>query len=269
MNENNHSLIKGPIYPALVKLALPIMGTSFLQMAYNLTDLLWIGRIGSQAVAAVGTAGFYLWFGFAFILMTKVGAEVRVAQSIGSGEREKALVYGRNAIGMTLLFAFFYSMVLFIFNRSLIAFFNINDPVVVTGGMDYLKIVAYGIPSMFLINVTTGIFNGYGDSKTPFLITAVGLVFNMILDPLMIFGIGPFPALGIKGAAYATVVSMIIVVLVYICYIGVKKRTLQIKRINRKTETRYYCRNLKIRITRSASFGSFYNIFDDHCKNHS
>ena len=260
MNENNHSLIKGPIYPALVKLALPIMGTSFLQMAYNLTDLLWIGRIGSQAVAAVGTAGFYLWFGFAFILMTKVGAEVRVAQSIGSGEREKALIYGRNAIGMTLVFAFFYSMVLFIFNKSLIGFFNIDDPIVVTGGMNYLKIVAYGIPFMFLINVTTGIFNGYGDSKTPFLITAVGLVFNMILDPLMIFGIGPFPALGIKGAAYATVASMIIVVIVYISYLGVKKRPFKLSELIGKPRPDIIVEILKLGLPvalHSAAFTTF------------
>ena len=80
--ENKNSLLEGSILKALIKLAIPIMGTSFLQMAYNMTDMIWIGRIGkdlvepigSQAVAAVGTAGFFMWFGFAFILISKIGS---------------------------------------------------------------------------------------------------------------------------------------------------------------------------------------------------
>ena len=59
------------------------MGTSFLQMAYNMTDMIWLGRVGGKAVAAAGTAGFYIWLSFAFILIAKIGGEIKVSQSIG------------------------------------------------------------------------------------------------------------------------------------------------------------------------------------------
>ena len=57
------NLLEGPIFPSLTKLALPIMATSLVQMAYNMTDMIWIGRISSDAVAAVGAAGMYMWAG--------------------------------------------------------------------------------------------------------------------------------------------------------------------------------------------------------------
>ena len=60
---NNLNLTEGKIRITLVKLALPIMGTSFIQMAYNLTDIMWLGRLSTNAVAAAGTAGFFMWFG--------------------------------------------------------------------------------------------------------------------------------------------------------------------------------------------------------------
>ena len=69
MKTNN--LTQGSILSALFKLAIPIMGTSFVQMAYNMTDMIWVGRVGSRAVAAVGTAGFFTWLAMAFILYRK------------------------------------------------------------------------------------------------------------------------------------------------------------------------------------------------------
>jgi Na+-driven multidrug efflux pump len=88
-----NNLTEGSIARALFRLALPIMGTSFVQMAYNLTDMIWVGRIGSRAVASVGTAGFYTWLGMAFVLIPKIGAEVGVAQSVGRKDMTEAKVY--------------------------------------------------------------------------------------------------------------------------------------------------------------------------------
>ena len=76
-------LVSGNIVKTLMALSLPILGTSFIQMAYNLVDMIWIGKAGSAAVAAVGTAGFFSWFGNSMVMITKTGAEVGVSQSIG------------------------------------------------------------------------------------------------------------------------------------------------------------------------------------------
>ena len=69
-------LVSGNIIGTLITLSLPILGTSFIQMAYNLVDMIWIGKAGSAAVAAIGTAGFFSWFGNSLVLITKTGAEV-------------------------------------------------------------------------------------------------------------------------------------------------------------------------------------------------
>lgn len=85
-------LVSGNIIGTLITLSLPILGTSFIQMAYNLVDMIWIGKAGSAAVAAIGTAGFFSWFGNSLVLITKTGAEVGVSQSIGKNDE-----YERNS----------------------------------------------------------------------------------------------------------------------------------------------------------------------------
>ena len=98
----SYNLTEGSISKALITLALPIMGTSFVQMAYNLTDMMWVGRLGSLSVAAVGTGGFFTWFSMALIMISKIGAEVRVSQSIGKNDDILAKRYIKSSIQINL-----------------------------------------------------------------------------------------------------------------------------------------------------------------------
>lgn len=211
-----NNLTEGNILKALFKLAIPIMGTSFVQMAYNMTDLIWVGRLGSSAVASVGTAGFYTWLAMAFILIPKIGAEVGVAQSSGRGDMKEAKVYIKHSIQMIIAIALAYGAVLIIFRNPLIGFFNLEDVDIVNDAIIYLVIIALGIVFYFINPVFTAIFNGYGESRTPFLINATGLLVNMVLDPILIFGIGPFPRLEVAGAAIATIIAQVIVTTIFI-----------------------------------------------------
>lgn len=217
------NLTEGHIERTLTKLAIPIMGTSFVQMAYNLTDMFWVGKIGSGAVAAVGTAGFFTWFAFSLILLAKVGAEVFVAQHIGRGDEEGAKDHARTAIHLTIILAISYRIFLILFRSNLISFFNLGDKNIINMAENYLVIVAAGILFMFVNPVLTAVFNGSGNSKTPFMINLIGLVANMILDPLMINGFGPFPTMGVSGAALATVIAQAIVALVFIIIMSTHK----------------------------------------------
>ena len=101
------NLLEGKILPALSALALPIMATSLIQMAYNLTDMLWIGRIGSNAVAAVGAAGMYIWLSAGITMLARMGGQVLTAQSLGAGKKEKAVQYATASLQMGLLLDFF------------------------------------------------------------------------------------------------------------------------------------------------------------------
>ena len=226
--EKRMDLTKGSIIPTLVKLALPIMGTSFIQMAYNLIDMIWIGRVGSSAVAAVGTAGFFTWLAMAFIMISKIGAEIKVSQTIGAHLYKETKGYVQSALQINILFAILYMFVLLCFKAPLIGFFKLGDQEIIQMSYTYLEVMAVGMIFYFINPVFTAIFNGSGDSKTPFIINTIGLVFNIVFDPLLILGFGPIPALGVLGAALATVAAQIVVSLCFIV-IMIKSRATYLK----------------------------------------
>lgn len=222
MNERI-DLTDGPINGKLVKLALPIMATSFIQMAYNLTDMLWMGRVGSSAVAAVGTAGFFSNLAFALAMISKVGAEVKVAQSIGRKDEKAARNYIVSALQINIVLSMILGLIIFTFRGSLLGFFHLENTNVVSMAESYLSIIALGMVITNLIPVFTAIFNGSGNSKTPFLVNTIGLAANMILDPVLILGLGPVKQMGATGAAIATITSQAIVITCFVIKIVMSK----------------------------------------------
>ena len=223
-------LTEGNILKKLIILAIPIMGTSLIQMAYSLTDMIWVGTLGSRAVTAVGTAGFFTWFAFAFITIPQIGAAVGVSQSVGKKDVKETKSYIRHSIQMNLVFAVLYGATMIIFRNQLIGFFNIKGEDIVSMASNFLAIVSSGMIFFFLPPVLTAIFNGHGDSRTPFKINAVGLIVNIILDPFLILGVGPFPRMGVPGAAVATITAQFVVTIIFIFVI--RKKTDYFEQLN-------------------------------------
>ena len=214
--DRNLNLTEGEITSTLAKLALPIMGTAFIQMAYSLTDTMWLGRASTKAVAAAGTAGNLMWFGSGLILITQIGLGVSVAQSYGRDDIDAVKKYISYGFQLDIFIAIIYSLLLFIFNSQIIGFFNLNDVEVVKMAEEYLRIIAIGLTFHFLNPIFSTTLNSTGNSVTPFKLNTLGLIVNMILDPILIFGLGPIPALGVKGAAIATIFAQFIVTIVFI-----------------------------------------------------
>ena len=215
------NLTKGPILKTLTKLALPIMASSFLGTLYNITDMAWIGLLGSKAVAGVGVGGMFTWLSQG---LASMGGQVKVAQSLGRGEKEKAHGFAQTAVQLSTFMGLAYAILCLIFVRQMVGFFKLNDPEAVSAALSYTKIACGLIVFSFLTVTLTGIYTAQGDSKTPFLANLVGLVTNMILDPVLILGPGPFPKLGVTGAAIATVTAQFIVMsIMIICVIKQKK----------------------------------------------
>ena len=209
-------LISENILSSIVRLSIPILGTSFIQMAYNMIDMIWVGRLGSNAVAAVGTAGFFTWFGTSLVFISKIGAEVFVAQEIGKDNIKERNKYIYNSLFINTIIALIYTIIILIFKRSLIDFFKLGDSEIVTMAIDYLVIISLGMVFYFLNPLFTGIFNASGNSKIPFIINAVGLVFNIVFDPILIFGLFGIKPMGVIGAAIATVLAQIIVTILFV-----------------------------------------------------
>lgn len=216
--QKNIDLLHGPVLPSLTKLALPIMATSLVQMAYNMTDMIWIGRIGSNSVAAVGAAGMYMWLSNGFATLSKMGGQVNVGHALGSGRTAAATKYAATAIQLTTILGLLLGLLSVLFAAPLIGFFKLTSPAVIADATIYLKVTCGCVIFSFLNQTFSGILTATGNSKSAFLSTATGLVVNIVLDPVLIFGVGPFPELGVLGAAIATVIAQFIVMLMFIYF---------------------------------------------------
>lgn len=226
------TLTKGPILKTLTKLAIPIMASSFLGTLYNITDMAWIGLLGSKAVAGVGVGGMFTWLSQGLAAMARMGGQVQVAQCIGRGERDRAHGFAQAAVQLATLMGMAYAVISLLFTRQMVAFFQLTDPEAQTAALAYTKIACGLIVFSFLTLTMTGLYTAQGDSKTPFLANLIGLVTNMILDPVLILGPGPFPKLGVVGAAIATVTAQAIVMTIMILGVFIQKKENVLKGIS-------------------------------------
>ena len=225
------NLTRGPILKTLTKLAIPIMASSFLGTLYNITDMAWIGLLGAKAVAGVGVGGMFTWLSQGLASMARMGGQVQVAQCIGRGERQKAHGFAQTAMQLALLMGLAYGIIVALFANPLVGFFRLEDAETLRAALDYTRIACGCIVFSFLSVTLTGIYTAQGDSKTPFVANLFGLAANMILDPVLILGPGPFPRFGAAGAAMATVLAQVIVSGIMLLGIFVQKKENVLKRL--------------------------------------
>lgn len=204
-------LLEGPIRPTLVRFAGPLILTSLLTTVYTLTDLFWIGRLGSDAVAAVGLIGYVTWLGDAIAVGMKTGMGVMVANRVGAGEKRHAVVDALSAgFQVALIAAVLYAAGFFAGLGVFVDFFELGSDIAQMARL-YGRIVLVGMVFKMLHFSYAQAFQSFGDADTPFRINLIGLAINMALDPLLIFGLGVLPALGIAGAAIATSFAQMVV----------------------------------------------------------
>ena len=198
-----YDLTQGPILKKLVTLSLPIMATSFMQMAHNMTNMFWLGKLGREYVAAAGLAGQFLWLSMAFMLMCRIGAEIGVSQNMGQGKPDEAKKYAQNGFMLAIFIGIVFTIVVITARSYLIRFFNMDDPYVVALGSSYLAVIALSLPFTFGHFVVTGVYGGYGNTKIPFYINSLALAINIVLSPILIFVLG----FGMYGAAISLIVA--------------------------------------------------------------
>ena len=158
--------------------------------------------MGGEAVAAVGSVGYPDLDAGSISLLNKVGSEVSVGQSIGAQNHEDARNFASHNITIALIISLCWGGLLFLLARPIIGIYELEAHIT-ENAIAYLRIISTGLPFIFLSAAFTGIYNAAGRSKIPFYISGTGLVLNILLDPLFIFGFG----LGTNGAAYATWIS--------------------------------------------------------------
>jgi putative MATE family efflux protein len=195
--------LEGPILTSLLALAVPIVFSNLLQAAYQIIDAFWVGRLGGAAVAAVSIS-FPVMF-----LMIAVGAGLAVAGSTliaqYVGARNEAMV--NHVAGQTLLMVILISVVLgalgYGFAPHLLRLMGVA-PEVYGGALGFMRVSFVGLVFNFTFFMFQSIMRGIGQVKIPMYIVSGTVVLNFLLDPLFIFGWGSIPALGVMGAALAT-----------------------------------------------------------------
>ncbi|HCY42199.1 MAG TPA: MATE family efflux transporter [Prolixibacteraceae bacterium] len=195
-----------PMMKRLILLALPVIGSSFMTMAYNFINMIFVGRLGSDAVAAVGSASFFMHFGWGLSSLLTVGVGIKVSHAIGSGDISLAKSYVRSGILAVIGLALAYYVILFFARNELIGLIQLNNADIEHAASGYLLLIGLCIPFSFQNLFFTSVFIGSGDSKSPFRINATALAINILLDYLLIFQ----AKMGISGAALGTIISQAI-----------------------------------------------------------
>lgn len=216
---------KGSIYKALIKLALPIIASSVLNMTYNLIDIFWVGSLGKGAISSVATAGFYINLGYSILALAFVGGGILVSHSLGSQNNDEAISCGENTIVLSILLGIIYVIFIFIFRRNLISYFSLSVPIQ-KDALSYLNIAIFSLIFSSINLSSSKIMNSYGNSKLPFYISSLGLILNIILDPIFIF----YLELGVKGVAVATIIANLLVSIIFIVYLN--KKYMFFRRLN-------------------------------------
>nr|WP_084592927.1 MATE family efflux transporter [Exiguobacterium sp. s7] len=199
-------LTTGQVQRVIVALALPLVGSSLLQFTYSLVDMFWVGALGSDAVASIGAASFYIMLGQAIQSLIVVGAGIKVSQAVGRRDQELIQRYVRAGRRMNLGIGLLFVVLLAVLGQTLIGFLNMNAPIVERLAYNYLLVSAPMLVFSFFNLLFARLFSAYGNTTTAMRINATGVTLNMILSPLFIYPLG----LGVVGAGLATLVANVV-----------------------------------------------------------
>lgn len=199
-----------------------------MQTAYNIVDTYWVGRLGEQAVAAISLAFPVIFLIISFGAGLTVAGTVLIAQYTGKGDQEQVDLTAGQTIILLVNVSIVISVVGYLLSGPMLNFMG-AEPGVLEKGTSYLKILFAGASFMFMFFVFQSILRGWGDTKTPMWVMFWSVLGNTILDPLLIMGIGPFPEMGIAGAAWATIISRGIAAIVGLWILFSGKKALHIK----------------------------------------
>src|SRR5213083_3588034 len=199
------ALTVGPLRPVILKLAAPAVAMMACHFCFNLIDAMWVGHlIGPAALAAVSTAGFYVWVLLSLGEMVEVGLIAVAARRHGEGLPDAAARAAGAAVLYALAAGAVVSAVGLVLGDELFQVMTV-PPEVARLGHDYLSTWLVGGPLVFGFFAVEATFRASGDTRTPFLLLAASVLLSIGLDPLLIAGLGPFPKLGVQGAATASV----------------------------------------------------------------
>src|SRR6204780_1303599 len=202
----------GSLNRAILLLAVPMVLEMVLESLFAVVDVFWVGRLGANAVATVGLTESMLSLVFSVAMGLSLSTTAMVARRIGEKDPEGAAVAGVQAIALGWFVSLAIGVPCFMFAPNLLRMMGASSEIVATGS-GYTRICLGGSFAVLLLFLNNAIFRGAGDAAIAMRLLWVSNIINLILDPCLIFGWGPFPRLGVTGAALATLIGRSIGVL--------------------------------------------------------
>jgi len=209
---------KDVTYRSIWKTAWPVMATLSSYLIFETVDMIWIGCLGTDALAGASVGGAFMLLLFMFGRVVSTGTMSLVARFHGADDQTEVSRTVGNAFFLSLIVGTVEIIVLNSLIEHIVPLFGLEAPVAAAAGQ-YLEVIIYGAPFWYITETTFAFFNGMGRTRAPMVTAFYACLLNAVLDPLLLFGWYGFPRLGVAGAAYATVIAsvfeMIVALLIY------------------------------------------------------
>lgn len=230
MAPTRHNLTEGPIGRNLLAFALPILGGNVAQSLNGSVNAVWVGRfLGEEALTATANANNIMFFLIGSVFGIGMAATILIAQAIGARDVPLA----RRVMGTSATFFMGVAVVIaalgWWLSRHLLDAMG-TPAASLHLAEDYLQVIFLAMPALYAFAFLSAALRGAGDARTPFRFLLVAVLLDIVLNPLLIFGIGPFPQLGIAGSAWATLVSQATTLIALLVYLRHKRHVLWLGR---------------------------------------
>ncbi|WP_040440176.1 MATE family efflux transporter [Algicola sagamiensis] len=220
--DSKNAFIDGVIPTTLRKMTVPVVWSMIVLMSFNLVDTFFIGLLGTEPLAAISFTFPVTFAVISLVIGMGIGTSAVIAKALGSGDVEDAKYDGTAALLLSALMTGLLALSGFIFIEPIFKVLGAK-PELMKYITDYMHVWLAGSFMLVFPMVGNSILRASGDTKTPSLIMTLGGLVNAILDPLLIFGLGPFPELGVQGAALATIISWILGSITGLYILGIRR----------------------------------------------
>jgi len=206
MNKNENRMGTEPIMSLLFKLSVPSIISMAIQALYNVIDSIYIGNYDPKALTGLSIAFPIQMILIAIAVGTGIGTSSLISRELGRGNQRKASNAAEHVMLLSVIYGIILAILGALFARNIISIFT-NNVEIIDYGTRYIRIILLGSAALFVPMISNNILRGEGNTLIPMISMLIGSLMNIVLDPFIIFGIGPFPEWGIEGAAIATVFS--------------------------------------------------------------